>query len=284
MKFISFSLRRRGAVDLGWRSSSDAVKLCWRACASHLQLFTAHFTKITSLMAMPCGKATQLWVQAGRTATPSVTAATVPHFSSCSFTVTGRDRDDSHDMSQESFPVSAWWSEEEFVASWSSLGSCAAVPSSLAKLQVRETCLFSHQQLESTQPEKGQVHIQYLLQAGARSTSETHRKEEDFALGRYLEILQNLSALHCLKYPWDAWRSSNGDTMGWRVIEMPGDTLLPDRAGKGKTNTPSKWTHVENGQFSPCSPSRAETQQWGQKLRASLGTLFPTPISPAYLK
>lgn len=236
-------------------------------------------------MAMPCGKATQLWVQAGRTATPSVTAATVPHFPSCSFTVTGRDGDDSHDMSQESFPVSAWWSEEEFVASCSSLGSCAAVTSSLAKLQARETCLFSHRQLESTQPvEKGQVHIQYLLQVGARSTSEAHGKEEDFALGKYLEILQNLSALHCLKYPWDAWRSSNGDTMGWRDIEMTGEIPCCQTGQAKEKPTPPPNEHVENGQFSPCSPSHAEAQQWGQKLRACLGTLFPTPISPAYLK
>lgn len=131
---INFSLWRTGGVCLGRCGSSDAVKMCWCASVSRPQLLTAAFTEILSLMAALCGKETQLWVQAGRTAIPSLTAATGPRFSCCSSTVTGRDRDESRNVWQESFSASAWQSKEGFVAAWGSLGSCAAVTSSLAEL------------------------------------------------------------------------------------------------------------------------------------------------------
>lgn len=67
---INFSLWRTGRACLRWCGSSDAVKMCWRACASRLQLLTAAFTEILSLMAALCGKETQLWVQAGRMQSP----------------------------------------------------------------------------------------------------------------------------------------------------------------------------------------------------------------------
>jgi len=45
-------------------------------------------------------------------------------------------------------------------------------------------------------------------------------------------------------------------------MDMTGDTLLPDRASRGKSTekpTPPPNEHVGNSQFSPCSPSYAET-------------------------
>lgn len=132
---INFSLWRTGRACLRWCGSSDAVKMCWRACASRLQLLTAAFTEILSLMAAPCGKETRLWVQAGRMQSPpSLQQQALAFPACCSSTVTGRDRDESHNVWQESLSASARQSKEGFVAAWGSLGSCAAVTSSLAEL------------------------------------------------------------------------------------------------------------------------------------------------------
>lgn len=163
---------------------------------------------------------------AGMTANPSVTAATLSLFQLFIYCYREGQGWLSWRLTGELSCVS-WQSREGFVAAWGSLGSCAAATSSLAQLQVRETCLFSHLQLESTQPvEKGQVHIQYSLQTGARSTSEAHRKEEDFVLGSTWKFYNPLPPLCCLKYQQDARRSSKRH----HVTERYRD----DRAGRGK--------------------------------------------------
>lgn len=127
------------------------------------------------------------------------------------------------------------------------------VTSSLAEIQLREMCLFSHLRLESSQPvEKG--HIQHFSgrdKIHSRSTWERGK----FCSWKYLEM----SKIFMRRGDQVTETACDGET------EITSDTLMSDRGKKTEIFTSSPDENVWK-MGSPCSHFCAEMHQWGQKI------------------